>query len=361
MAFRLNSVIKIGSYTFKGGVNELVIKKSVNVIVDSGTLKIPGLGRIVSVKDILGDVLSVIGQGVQPKPSNLPNSSVQTARLFSEGDKVSIDLGYNGALRNEFRGFVRRVNIATPVSIELEGYAWQLRNQNILASWKLTTVKQVLERIIQGTDIVLSPDIPEIKLTSFYIKNDSGLKVLEYFKSKMLLTVYFDDNLLYVGIQEGRTTASGSGQTGTLAQVTYNIGYNCPTNQTELKQRLAKDNLVRVRLKTKGKNGKHVLYEAGDENGAIIDRIIPFSNDENYLKQKAAEFLKRLKYDGYEGKITGFLEPFAKPGYKAVLIDKKYNGARGGSYFVPATEVSFSAKSGARRKTEISYSIDGTN
>jgi hypothetical protein len=327
------------------------------VIVGTATLKIPGLGKVVSVKSVVNDVLSLIGLGKQQPSTNLPQSSVQTAKLFKEGDPVAIDLGYNGDLRNEFRGFVRRVNLTTPITIEMEGYAWQLRNQNILASWQKTTVKEVLKRVIQGTDIVLSTDIPDIALTSFYIKNENGLKVLEWFKDKMLLTVYFDDNMLYVGIQEGQTTAAGAGQVGTLAEVVYNIGYNCITNQSDLKQRLAKDNLVRVRLKTRGKNGKHVLYEAGDTNGAVIERIVPFSNDANYLKQKASEFLKRLKYDGYEGRLTGFLQPYCKPAFKAVLKDKKFEGARAGGYFVAGTEVQFGIR-GAKRIVEISYQLD---
>ncbi|QEM13484.1 hypothetical protein [Mucilaginibacter rubeus] len=358
MAFVLNSVIKIGKYTFRGGVIELTIKKNVNMIVSTAVLKIPGLGRIVSLKNTINSALNVVGLGVQEAVQNLPVSSVQTGKLFAEGDKVSIDLGYNGDLRNEFRGFVRRVNLTTPVSIEIEGYAWQLRNQNILASWsKPTTVKEVLARIIQGTDIVLSPDIPTIKLTNYYIKNENGLKVLEDFQKRMLLTVYFDDNVLYVGIQEGRTTNTAAGQTGTLAEVKYSIGYNCAANQKDLKQRLAKDNLVRVRLKTKGKNGKHILYEAGDLNGSIYERIIPFSNDENYLKTKADGFLKRLKYDGYEGSITGFLQPYCQPGWKGTIIDKRFDGARAGTYFVPGIEVTFGVR-GARRKTEITYRLD---
>jgi hypothetical protein len=360
MAFTLNSIIKIGAYTFAGGVHELTIKKNVHVIVDTAVLKIPGLGRIVSVKNAINSALSLIGLGNQTPVSNLPASSVQTALLFKEGDSVAIDLGYNGQLQNEFRGFVRRVNITTPITIELEGYAWQLRNQNILASWKATTVKDVLQRIIQGTDIVLSPDIPQIALTNFYIKNESGLKVLEYLKDKMLLTVYFDDNVLYAGIEEGRITATTSGvqSLSTLAEVKYSIGYNCPTNQPDLKQRLGKDNLVRVRLKTRQKTGKCILYEAGDPGGAIVERIIPFSSDVNYLQSQAAAYLKKLKYDGYEGKVTGFLQPFCKPGWKATITDKKYNGARAGTYFVPGTEVTFGV-TGAKRKVQITYRLDG--
>ncbi|WP_295669513.1 hypothetical protein [uncultured Mucilaginibacter sp.] len=360
MAFALNSRIVIGSYAFPGGVYELTIKKNVHVIIDTAKLQIPGLGQVVSLKGVANTVLELIGLGTFNIANNLPASSVQTAKLFKEGDKVSIDLGYNGDLRNEFRGFVRRVNLTTPISIEMEGYAWQLRNQNILASWKKTTLRDVLVRVIQGTDIVLSPDTPQITLTNYFIHNEDGLKVLENLKKKMLLTVYFADNMLYVGIEEGRTTADTTGVQvlAGLAEVKYNIGYNCPSKQPELKQRLGADNAIRVRLKTKGKNGKNVLYEAGDTDGAIVDRIIPFSSDANYLKTLAAVYLKKLKYNGFEGKVTGFLQPYCQPGWKGTLTDKRYEGARAGSYFIPGTEVQFGVK-GAKRIAEITYRLDG--
>ncbi|QTE37237.1 hypothetical protein J3L18_29720 [Mucilaginibacter gossypii] len=360
MAFTLNSISKIGRYSFRGGINDLVIKKNVHVIIDTAVLKIPGLGQVIPINSAINDALNVIGLGSQQVVKNTPANSVETAKLFKEGDPVAFDLGYNGDLRNEFRGFVRRVNLTTPVTIEMEGYAWQLRNQNILASWKKTTLKEVLTRIIQGTDIVLSPDIPTITLTSFYIKNESGLKVLEYLKDKMLLTVYFDDNVLYAGIEEGRNTADIAGNkslTG-LAEVVYNLGYNCPVDQPDLKQRLGSDNKVRVRLKTRGKTGKHVLYEAGDPGGAIVERIIPFSDDKQYLQDQAAAYLKKLKYDGYEGTISGLLQPFCKPGWKAAIMDKRFAGARAGTYFVAGTEVRFGVN-GAERKAQITYRLDG--
>lgn len=353
MAFVLQSRIKIGSYAFPGGVYELDIKKNVHCIVDTAWLEMPGLGQIVSLKGIANTALALIGLGTTAVAKNLPNSSVKTAQLFKEGDPVSIDLAYNGDYRNEFRGFVRRVNTTTPVKIEMEGYAWQLRNQNILQSWKATTVKEVLQRVIQGTDIVLSPDIPGIALTNYHIRNQSGLQVLEDFQHRMLLTVCFDDNVLYVGLEEARNTAPGGG----LAEVKHKIGTNCPTKQPDLKQRLGKDNAVRVRLKTRGKDGKHVLYEAGDANGAVVDRIIPFSSDKNYLQQTAAAYLKKLKYDGFEGQLLGFLQPYCKPGWKETITDPKYDGARAGTYFIAGTHVTFGVK-GARRKIEITYRLD---
>lgn len=356
MAFVLNSMIKIGAYTFKGGVNDLVIRKSVNQIVSNAVLKIPGVGAIQSLSNTLANGLSIIGIGSQQPVKNLPFSSVQTAKLFKEGDPVYIDLGYNGDLRNEFRGFVRRVSLTTPVTIEMEGYAWQLRSQNIAASWKVTSVKEVLKRVIHGTGIVLSNDIPDIKLTAFVIPNWNGLKVLDYLQNHLHLTVYFDDNILYAGLQAGRTTAAGAGQTGTLAEVKYNIGYNCVSEQKDLKQRLASDNRVRVRLEVRSKAGKRTLYEAGDAGGSVIHVRIPYSQDTAYLQQLAEAILKRSKYDGYEGRLLGFLQPFCQPGWKATLMDKRFAGARAGTYFISGTEVTFGV-SGARRKVELTYRL----
>ncbi|WP_295714363.1 hypothetical protein [Mucilaginibacter sp.] len=366
MAFVLNSVITIGNYHFKG-VNELVIKKNIHVIVDTAKLKIPALASIPTKTTYTDEVQNNISEAIAVTTAltgfkldnKQPKSSVETADLFNEGDKVSIDLGYNGDLRNEFRGFVRRVNQTVPLEVEIEGYAWQLRNQNILANWKKTTLKDILSRLIQGTDIVLSPEIPSVSFDSFNIPNWNGLKVLEYLKEKQLLTIYFDDNVLYAGLEEGRNmvdTRPNKSLTG-LAEVIYNIGYNCPTNQPNLKRRLGKDNLIRVRLKTRGKDGKHTLYEAGDVGGAVMDKIIPYTRDQEYLNFTAAAYLKKLKYDGYEGTLTSFLQPFCKPGWKAILKDNKYAGARSGTYFIAGTEVQFGIK-GGKRMVSITYRLD---
>jgi hypothetical protein len=356
MAFTLNSRIKIGKYFFPGSINECTIKKNVGVIMDTATLKIPGKCMVVSIPEAIANGLAAFGlsHGTQPKPVK----PFETARLFKEGDKVSIDLGYNGDLRNEFTGFVRRVNLTTPVSLELEGYAWQLRQQNILASWKTVTLRQILERVIQGTDIVLSPDIPLVNLTNFYIKNDNGLKVLEYLKEKMLLTVYFDGNELYAGLEEGRKTAVNDLKGSLLAAVKYHIGYNCITNQPDLKQRLGSDNQVHVQLTVKQKTGKKVLFDAGDTGGAMYQTNIPFIGDTNFLRPLAAQRLKSLKYDGYQGGLKCFLQPFCKPGWKAVIKDEKYDGARAGTYFIQGTEVKFGVR-GATRNVQLTYRLDG--
>lgn len=321
--FKLCSHITIGTLVLRGGVNDVTVKRSVKEMMDTARIKLPALGRVI-VKD-----------------NNQPVSSVETAKLFREGDKVVIKLGYNNDLRQEFTGFVRRVNLSAPVQIECEGYGWQLRRRRLILAWKSVTLRQVLEKLIEGTDIVLSPSIPNVQLTNLSLRNINGLQLLEYFRDKMLLTAYFNFNELYVGLQQGVIKG----------QVKFRLGWNV-IRDDQLKYRLAEDTKVLVRITTgKGKKNKRLLYEAGDQDGSISEFNIPNTLDEGHLKRLAEDALKKAKYTGYEGAINCFLQPYAEPSGTAVIIDKKYN-ERDGLFFIEGTEVTFGMR-GARRRVQI--------
>lgn len=326
MSFRLSSYIELGAYKFKGGFSSVTAKRSVKDFMDTAVIKLPALSRI-------------------NNNTELPVSSIETAKIFKEGDKVLIKLGYNGDNRKEFEGFVRRVSPSAPILIECEGYGWQLRRQRILASWKSTTLRQVLERIIQGTDITLSSFIPEVKLTNFAIRNVNGLQVLEYFRDKLLLTAFFNFNELYVGLQ----------QTVIKEQVNIRLGWNV-IRDDQLKYRLSEDTRVLVRITTgKGKKNKRLLYELGDKDGSQREINLPNIQDETWLKKTAEEALQKAKYTGFEGSITCFLQPFIEPSCNAALVDKRYE--RGGNYFTIGTEVTVNM-SGGRRKVQIGSKLN---
>lgn len=326
MSFKLCSYIELGSFKLRGGINEVTAKRSVNDYMDTAIIKIPALGRTFS-------------------DSNMPSTSIESAKMFKEGDKVLIQLGYNGDYRKEFQGFIRRVSPSVPVVIECEGYGWQLRRQRILKSWKATTLLEVLETLIQGTDIVLSPFIPEIKLTNYSIRNSNGLEVLEYFKSKMLLTCYFTFNELYVGIQQGLIKET----------VKLRLGWNV-LRDDQLKYRLAEDTRILVRLTTgKGKKNKRLLYETGDKDGSLREINVPNIQDQQWLKNLGDDALQKAKYTGYEGSITCFLQPYIEPSCNASIIDRRYD--RSGSHFTISTEVTFGMR-GGRRKVQLGSKLN---
>jgi hypothetical protein len=349
MSFKLCSQIAIGKYAFSGGVNEVKIHRSVKAIMDTATIKIPAAGRVANPIKLSGMYSGLPGLS---SPNNAPESSVETSTLWHEGDKVNILLGYNQDYRQEFMGFVRRVSPSIPLLIECEGYAWQLRRKRFIGTWKTIQLIDFLQILVSGTDIKLSPNIPSVPLINLSIKSGNAVQALEYIRDNMHLACYFQFDVLYVGLEEVQPGKI-------IEQVKYRLGWNV-IRDDKLKYRLASDNNVLVQIYAgKGKNKKRPVFEAGDKSGGIIKEYVSNIADRSHLQRVANEILLYAKYTGFEGGITGFLQPYCNPSDTVVLIDKKYN-VRTGSYFVDGIEVIF-GMNGAQRIVHITRALSVPN
>lgn len=337
MSFTLNSNITIGAYN-RIKPNEVKVSLSLTDYVNRAIVKLPASARLVN---------------AQKEVSN----TIQTALQFNEGDKVVIELGYNGQLVKEFEGFISRVNVATPCEVECEGYSYQLRKvQPKSKVFKNAELKEVLQYIITGTDIKLSSLIPGCKIQKLVIDGHTGQEVLELIKKALndLLYINFHDKELYAGLA----------YLDPKNKAVYRLGWNV-IKDTNLKQRKSGNDKITVVYRGKKKDGTHVeatikskgqsnviTTEGSAGNGGETKVITTHTiTDEATLKQMAAAKLKKLSYDGYEGKITAFLQPFCQHGWKAKLIDKTYP-ERSGEHIVEAVEVTY-GMSGARRIIQI--------
>lgn len=264
--------------------------------------------------------------------------SVQSGKQFTRGDKIDVWLGYGNDLKHEFSGYIYRLNYKTPIEIECEGYEFLLRSPCETKTWSKTNLKEVLKYITGNTGIQLNDKIPDISFTKFIIPADmTKLEALQMVKEKYGQTAYFTKNILYVGLAYILDFGS----------VKYKLGWNT-IKDDELKYRNADD--VRLKIKAvwiKPDNTK-VEAEAGDPKGS--QRTLFFYNvsDKSELEKLAKEEIKKYKYSGYEGRITTFLQPFARPGMKGVLIDPKYS-ERDGTYYI--TKVKTKADKGGGRRT----------
>ncbi|SFW12866.1 hypothetical protein [Chitinophaga sancti] len=344
--FVLQCEIKIGSYTFYS-VKEVKIKRSLHSYTDTASITIPASA-----------VLRYTGQ--------FPTKSVvSSAAQFAEGDKVEIWLGYDDKRELEFEGFVARINAATPCVIECEGYSWQLKQKGILENQKATSLKKLLSTITDGTDIKVSTEVSDLDLHQAYFDGKSGTDILDWFKKDLSMNVYFEGRWLYAGFDHiehpqagdyvrGRKTSDILNYKKIKENAWYELGFTV-IKDSELKFRKANDAHVLVKAIYIDTKNKAHIQEAGDKNG--VETLLQISNfqDDAALKKAAENKLKTLKYDGYEGKLEAFLQPFAFPGCKAEISDTKYP-VRNGTYRIESTEVTFNA-SGGRRKAEIGLKI----
>lgn len=320
----MTSDITIGFY-LKVKPNAFTWKTSIDNFSDSAEIKLPAIAYL--------------------KKEGDEYDRVQTGLKLSEGMKVEIKAGYDGKNSTRFKGFLRRINFTVPLTLECEGYSYQLRKKlDFTRSYKNTFVRNILQDLTLGTEIKLSPFIPIVPIDNATFKNVTGIQVLEWLKEKCLLTVYFNYDVLYVGALalEPKKTQ------------TYRLGWNV-IKDNDLKFNDKKEfSDVRVTIESRAKSGEKKKAFAGNLAGQ--NKIMQTAIRDTGTQQKIAEQKrKELVLQGYEGSILAFLEPAIAPGDTATIQDKKYTD-RTGRYFVTGVEGSFSS-SGGRQKINIGYKL----
>lgn len=271
--------------------------------------------------------------------------SVQTANIFSRGDRVEIMLGYDDDLRLEYQGFIKRVNFTKPLEIECEGFEYLLKSPIETRTWQSVKLREVLQYIIAGTGIVLFDDTPDITFDKFIIGASlNRLQALQMVKDKYGLTVYLKGNELYAGLAYTRNEGS----------VNYKIGFNT-IKDGQLKYRVADDVTLKIKAVWIRPDNTKVEVEVGDPSGSQRTLFFYDVSSETELKRIAAEEMQKYKYSGYEGKITTFLRPFAIPGMKGVIADSLYP-ERDGTYYITKTTVKVDT-GGARRAVDFTIKL----
>lgn len=351
--FTLNSNIVISGTNYKYSMfpHEVKVNKSIYEYVNRAVIKLPISARIINEK-------------------GYETATVETAKQFNAGDKVVIQLGYNGSLNIEFTGFVRRINFTSPVEVECEGYSYQLRMKTYTKSFINVQLIDILKYLIVGTDIILDEaNIPAFKIDKLVFNGANGCQVLEEIKkvSHNVVQIFFSGNKLWAGLiyldATGALKNYPSNQT-----VKYQLGWNV-IKDNNLKQRQSNGDMVTVFEGIK-KDGTKQTEIVNGRVHKVNAKVIQSSGGQGLTKKfrttaitdaaslnslsMAAQY--KFNYDGYEGKITGFLQPFCDIAWRAQIIDKRYP-ERIGTYNVESVEVTYGMH-GARRIVGIGIKLN---
>lgn len=322
--FYLTSDIEIGDVKVKA--NKVVWKTSVNSFTDTCTISLP------RTKYLKSEKLTTEEIGEEAKHTY----------SFKENDKIAVKLGYDGNNKLRFMGFVKRVNMGIPVEIECEGYSYQLYDVIFSKTYAKVSVKELLMDLTQGTEIVLSKEIPDIPLTNIRFKEATGIQVLEWLTKECKLSVYFNFNELYVGTMFGKKQE----------EIKISLGWNS-VKDDGLKKRQVDKNL-KIVIKEKNDKGevkktKTDTKKYSNEKAIKVKAGIPAE----FLKQIAERLQTKENYKGYEGDITIFLEPYAEKGMVCEVIDKVFH-ERQGRYFIDSVSGEF-GKGGGRQMIKLGF------
>lgn len=316
--FVLTCNIRVGDKRFTA-VNEVTVKRSVYALGATARIKLP--------------VTALLRQ------ADRPATRVETAQMVNVGDTVEINLGYNGRNRLEFRGYVKRLNLRTPIEIECEDEFWTTRRRNIKTGGT-TTLDALLRKC--GLKVAYAE---RLTLRNFAVPDKPVSSVLAKLTKDYGLSVFFD--------LEGNVYACRPGKViGDM--VRYELRRNV-INDDNLQYLNRADVKIQIKAVCFKKDGTRIEAKKGMEGGTAKTLYFYDVQDMNELATLTQTELERYSYDGYDGSITTFLEPYVAPTMICALTDPVYP-ARNGNYYTETVETTF-GQNGGRRKVEIGTAV----
>lgn len=311
---QLTLEVIIGQYVFYT-VDSITIASSWNFLADTATIT---LSR------------RLLTQG------SLSNADApDLSSVIKVGDPVSIQLGYDFVFETEFTGYVKGISPNVPVKIECEDAMWLLKQTNYSNAWRSVSLKKLLEYIIPS-DIKFQ--IPgEVNLGKFRIEEVSAFDILKKIREVYSLVSYFRDNQLVVGFPYQEQAN----------EVKLHLQKNVDDGQTKVSFRRADQIRLKFKATSIQPNGSKIEIELGETDGQLRTIQLPVGLNESEARKIAEERMKLYTFDGYEGTLTTFGQPYVRHSDNIKIIDDLYSD-REGIYRIDTVKVRVGAQ-GYRR------------
>lgn len=313
--FALTAHITIDKYEFNH-VNYVEITSNRTVLGEKATIKLP-----------------------RRYANKYVNGSTKLSDVIKAGQKVSIQLGYDGNYTQQWNGYVSNITPSVPFVIECEDEAYTLKREYVQPIvFASATLKEVIQYILKDSKVEYSLDVPDLKLTNFPIK---GKRISKYYALDQLnnetnldLDIFFRNSKLFCGLPYTEKYAT------TLKNVVYNLsGAKQNVISNNLKYRNAADVKIKLKLISLMPDNSKIECVWGDADGEVRTWH-EFNKSLKELQTIAQNRLDKLKFDGYVGSLTTFGIPFPVHTQIAELRDEEFND-HNGKYYIDAVRTTF--------------------
>jgi len=292
-------------------------------------------GEIISTwKELTNTAKFSLPRRVSQLGDKLPN-------LIQVGNEISIKLGYDGDLVQEFKGYVTNIGGKIPVEIECQDLMWKLKQTEVNEVWKKVDLYTVIKKIVpKGIDIkVDNRMIGDLRLSKV-----SVAKVLEKLK-EIGITSFIRNGILHVG-----STYDASWRADSKTKVFYHFQKNIIEN--DLIFRKKKDVQVKIECSSLQSNGSVEKYIYPNNNADAELHTIHCNNgcSKMDMKKVAEAEYSKFVYDGYRGSFLTFGSPYCDHGYVASLENDFYT-EHNGAYLIDKVITRFGRKGYKRELT----------
>lgn len=310
--FTTDYYIRVGNYRL-GLLQEVEVHKSVDLLAQTATIVLPGV---------------------------IYNQAFRHEEYIKVGDQVSIELGYDGRLREEFTGFLLRIDTDDDtLTLNCEDNMYKTRKPVKDKQFNDTSVKEIARYLLSEIGLSSLECDYDITFQKFVIQGANAFDVLKKLKDDTAAQIYMVGDTLHIHppyVEKG-------------GDVAYDFAVNIESS--DLQYRREEDRRYEVSVECVGIDGKKKKVTLGVTGGEkrVIKVSTPMSEAE--LRKRGEAEMKYLVYNGYEGSITGWLIPYVEPTWSARLRDNDYE-YKNGTYYVTAVTTTLS-ESGGVRKVEL--------
>lgn len=289
---------------------------------------------ICSVDNLTDSATIVLPEAVMNQVLNIENK-------INRGSGVLIQLGYDNKLVTEFEGFVQDITTNdSTLKIVCEDALFLFRVSVPDIELKTTSLKKIAQYLVDNIDpsFTVSCDF-DISYEKFVIHQTTGFDVLKKLQEETKANIYFDTTNKVLHIHSPYLEKAGT--------VKYSMQQNIEKSTLEFKRAI--DKKVEVTVESTDSKGKVTSITAGTTGGDKITlKAGPMSNAD--MQKVADAALRKNNFDGYSGSFDGWLIPFVKPTYSAIILDQDYP-YKDGTYYVVGVKTNFSESGGVRTIT----------
>lgn len=397
--------------------NQRIIKNFVYEDVFDGTENVKRVSKFSPSDDNIR--LDMLANGTIVE-TTLDQSAVND-KTISIGNRIRIELGYNGKLKTMFEGYVTSMSTGSVLSLSCENMAYQLKLKtlsNIKISDKDASINNICSgdiNILEGTGFELHPEVARANIMVGGVDLASDYTVADLFnlwaKNKLYASLKYDnrDNKGMPKLTFIAPYSSANRPDGTHPfDYAYPIYFDYHVAKDGLSYDIKDPLFIAVQGSGLKKDGKffrvvvrrNPLYNASDDNskkyqfvnvietvrksqkkkefkeGTITGgerflksdlrnyNVIPYTSRKigvtlEELKAECITYLETYEMNGVEGNLTIFGDYGLTSGVHVALIDDR-NSDKNGIYIVEEVNTTFSPTGGYRQSLKIPYRVKKT-
>lgn len=294
--------------------------------------------RKINACQVMKDISEICQKASITLPRKLSQFRNEQIKSFiRRNDPVVLRLGYDGQLREEFRGFVATVGSGIPTVLELRDELFPIMQRPYSKSWANCFLPDLVRELIPQPWRV---DALEVSLGPQLFRNVTVGQALAYLKNEFSLYTFLKGDTVHVGRRfEAQPT-------------TVKYGLELNVQEDGLKYKDGDEIRMKIEATSVLKDGKRIKVTVGDEDGEVRKLAYFGITSEPELKRIAENDLEKYKYDGYEGSITTYGDPYIDYADYAAISSEQFP-ERDATCIVEKVVVTFDDTPQYSRKLEI--------